>query len=276
MKTFVLAALLAALAACSDDDGSSGTGSGGSGGSSSSTGQGTPASGATTGPGGDGGNEGTGGDAGSTTTTGSGTTTTSSSTGSGGGGTGGSAPSSIEGYWVWTRQVENGAVTLEITDADLEAKVGSSGWEGCPDGIICTHYGIHKVAFGGNGRLHQQHNVFTSSDYQTLGTWADGGAGVATYERQAQFSCAHPEEVNADVVAGSFDYKIDDGELWIAVSGFFGFAFADVEGEPTSWIVYKPVTHDDYYGKYMIRVCQPHDGFECHEGCFDPSLIDEP
>lgn len=274
MKTLVLAvALVAALPGCSDDGGSSSSGSGGSGGSGSATGQGTSASAATTGPGGEGGGDGSGGDAAATTTTGSGTTTTSSTSGAG---TGGAAPSSIEGYWVWTRQVENGAVTLEITDEDMEGRVGPSGWEGCPQGILCTHHGIHKVAFGSNGRLHQQHNVFTSSDYQTLGTWSDGGDGVGSFERQEQFSCAHPEQVNADVVAGTFDYQLENGELWIAVSGFFGFAFADAEGEPTSWIVYKPVSHDDYYGKYMIRVCQAHDGFECHEGCFDTSLVDEP
>jgi hypothetical protein len=276
MKTLALAVGLAlvALPGCSDDEGSSASGSGGGGGGSS-TSQATTASGPTTGPGGDGGSDGSGGDASSTTGT-TGNTTSASSTGSGGSGSGGGAPSSIEGYWVWTRQIEGGQTTLEITDADMEGKVGPSGWEGCPEGILCTHHGIHKVAFGGNGRFHQQHNVFTSSDFQTLGAWSDGGDDLGGFERQAQFSCAHPEEVNADVVAGAFDYRLEDGELWIAVSGFFGFAFADVEGEPTSWIVYKPVTRDDYYGKYMIRVCQEHDGFMCHEGCFDASLVDEP
>jgi hypothetical protein len=36
------------------------------------------------------------------------------------------------------------------------------------------------------------------------------------------------------------------------------------------------VSRDDYYGKYMIRVCQAHDGIECHDACFDQSLVDEP
>ena len=34
------------------------------------------------------------------------------------------------------------------------------------------------------------------------------------------------------------------------------------------WVVFRRVTEADYYGRYDIRVCQPHDGIECHPGCF--------
>lgn len=268
-STVALLLLTTTLAACSDDEGSTGSagGGGGSGGATTgSDGGGAPAST-------------TGGDGGSTST-GSGATTTSAGPGGAGGtggdGSGGSTSSTLEGYWVWTKQVENGAVTLEITDADMEPKVGPGGWPGCPEGILCTRYGIHKVAFGDGGRLHQQHNVTTSSDFQTLGTWADASGGAATFQREEQFSCAHPDAVNADVVPGGFRYRHEAGELWISVSGFGGFPFVDPGAEPTTWLVYKPVTRDDYYGKYMIRVCQPFDDHTCHEGCFDTSLVDEP
>jgi len=246
-----LAAILSLFGpACSDDgSGAGGTSSGGGGGSA-----------------GDGNGNGGSGDG--------------ASIGDGAGGTGGgggSEPtSSLEGYWVWTKQIENGQVTLEVTDADMEPKVGPSGWPGCPDGILCTRYGIHKVAFGEAGRLHQQHNVTTSSDFQTLGTWADGGAGVATFERQEQFSCAHPDQVNADVAPGGFRHEMVDGELRISVSGFGGFPFVDPGAAPTTWLSYKPVTREDYYGKYMIRFCQPFAEFMCHAACFDDSLVDEP
>jgi hypothetical protein len=247
-------ACAAALVGCSDDD-SGGTSSEGDGGA----GAGQTSSSASSGEGGA--SSGSGG---------------SSSTASGTG-AGGAAPSEITGYWVWSKQIENGQVLLEITDADMEGKVGSSGWSGCPDGILCTHYGIHKVAFGATGKLHYQQNVFTSSDFQTLGTWAAGDAGHGTFERQQQFSCAHPESVNADVVPGGFRHQMVGGELQIGVADFgSSFPLYDDGTEPTRFIAYKPVSRDDYYGKYMIRVCQPHDGFMCHEGCVDNSLVDEP
>ena len=203
--------------------------------------------------------------------------TSSGTSGAGTGASGGAAPGPLAGYWVWTKQIDNDQVTLEITDADMEPKVGSSGWSGCPEGILCTHYGIHKVAFGETGALHYQHNVFTSSDFQTLGTWADSGGGVGSFERQVQFSCAHPEQVSMEVASGGFRHQMMNGELWIGASDFgSSFPFYDDGNPPTRWIAYKPVTREDYYGKYMIRVCQPHDGFECYEACFDESLVDEP
>ena len=53
-------------------------------------------------------------------------------------------PTELTGYWVWVKQVEDGQVTLEVTDEDMEPKVGPSGWPDCPNGILCTRYGIHR------------------------------------------------------------------------------------------------------------------------------------
>lgn len=196
------------------------------------------------------------------------------SVGSGGGG--GAPDAVVTGYWVWTKHIENDAVILEVTDADMEPKVGPTGWPGCPEGILCTRYGIQKVAFGETGALHYQINVTTSSDFQTLGTWGNAADGHGELERTGQFSCAHPEQVNADVVPGGFRYEFVDGELRLGAADFGGFPLYDDGTEPTRWIAYKAVTREEYYGKYMIRVCQPHDGIECHEGCFDESLVNEP
>jgi hypothetical protein len=253
MATVLLAMGCIPVAGCSDD----GSGSGGSGGAASGAGAASAASSGA----------GAAGATGAGASGGGGATT---------GGAGGDAPAEVTGYWVWTKQIENDQVTLEITDADMEGKVGPTGWPGCPEGIICTRYGIHKVAFGETGALHYQHNVTTSSDFQTLGTWADASAGHGTLERTAQFSCAHPEQVNADVVPGGFRYQLVDGELRLGVTDFGSFPLYDDGTEPTRWMAYKAVTRADYYGKYMIRICQPHDGFECHPGCFDDSLVDEP
>ncbi len=195
--------------------------------------------------------------------------------GSAGAGGGTSMPTALTGYWVWSKQIENGAVKLTVTEDDLQPKVGSMGWPGCPDGIVCTHYGIYKVAFGANGRFHHQENYTTSSDVQTFGTYQTPTSSTATFEREQYFSCAHPEVVNMEKASGTFRYKFVDNELWLSVSGFGGFALADDGNEPTRWLVYRSVSRQDYYGKYMIRICQPHDGIMCQPGCTDDSLIDE-
>jgi hypothetical protein len=185
--------------------------------------------------------------------------------------------SELSGYWVWVREVEDGQTVLEVTDADMEPKVGSAGWPNCPDGILCTRYGIHKVAFGTDGAFHYGYNVHTSSDYQTLGS-VSAADGVASFSKAVRFSCAHPNQTNTDPRDGTFLYKFEDDELWISVSGFSGFEvpFAGEAGsEPNRWLVFKSVTRQQYYGQYMIRICQASGDDTCHDGCFSDSLIGE-
>ncbi|MCC7535334.1 MAG: hypothetical protein IT379_03940, partial [Deltaproteobacteria bacterium] len=68
----------------------------------------------------------------------------------------------LAGYWVWKQTIEGGAVTLEITEADLMWRVGPTGWDGCPAGISCTNHGIHSVAFAlDSDRAHYSHRVVT-------------------------------------------------------------------------------------------------------------------
>lgn len=189
----------------------------------------------------------------------------------------GGGKSELSGYWVWVREVEDGETVLEVTDEDMEPKVGSSGWPDCPDGILCTRYGIHKVAFSKDGKFHYGYNVHTSSDYQTLGSLSTSG-GVATYSKSVRFSCAHPEQTNEEAREGTFRYKFKGDELWIGVSGFSAFEvpfFGSNDEEPTKWLVFKSVTREDYYGKYMIRICQASGGSSCHPGCDSDSLIGE-
>jgi hypothetical protein len=142
--------------------------------------------------------------------------------GCGSGGGDGNGNSELSGYWVWVQEVEDGQVVLEVTDEDMEARVGPSGWPDCPAGILCTRYGIQKVAFGAGGRFHYGYNVHTSSDYQTLGTLSSGD-GVASFSKEVRFSCAHPEQTNEDPAEGTFLYRFEGGRLWISVSRFSGF-----------------------------------------------------
>ncbi len=186
-------------------------------------------------------------------------------------------PTEVTGYWVWVAQVEDGQVVLEVTDADMETMVGTSGWPDCPAGIICTRYGIHKVAFGESGRFHYGFNVHTSSDYQTIGTYT-AADGVGQVVKEARFSCAHPNDTNFDAATTDFVYHFEGDELWIGVRGFNAFELpftGTPETEPTRYNVYKSVSREDYYGRYMIRICQAAPGDSCHEGCTDNTLVNE-
>lgn len=220
---------------------------------------------------GGGGTGGTGGSAGS------GGTTTSSGGGGGMAGTGGTGGSStgldVEGYWLWYQQVEDGAVVLQIEEEDLQI----DDWPGCPSGIICTHYGIMKFAFGTTGQAHFIYNVTTSSDYQTPGEYSVDG-DLLHYLGSERFSCAHPDQDDQEERDRYARVQMSDGNLWVSVTGFQGFQlplFTDPPTDPTRWIVFRPISRDDFYGKYMIRVCQALPGYPCHPDCSSMSLVGE-
>lgn len=216
-----------------------------------------------------GGGSGAGGAAGGSTSTGGSTTTTST------GGTGGGASGvDVEGYWLWVQHIEDDEVVLQIDEEDLQI---SSQWEGCPSGIICTHYGIMKLAFGPTGQAHYIYNVTTSSDYQTPGTYSVDG-DMLHYASSERFSCAHPnqdEQTESDRYA---PVQLVDGNLWVGVTGFQGYQpplFDEPTTEPTRWIVFRPISQAEFYGQYMIRVCQPLPDDPCHADCSSTSLIGE-
>lgn len=171
----------------------------------------------------------------------------------------------LTGYWAWYQQVEAGAVTLTITDEDLV--VGD--WPGCPSGIICTHYGIRKLHFGPADELFYIHNVPTSSDYQYPGSYAAAG-DLVSYTFTEHFSCAHPNESDTETRTGHFRYRIEEGNLWVSVTGFSGhLPFFDEPPEaPDRWIVFRPISEADYAERYMIRVCVAASDEDCHPGCF--------
>lgn len=215
--------------------GSGGASDGGTGGGIAGTGGGIAGSGGdTAGSGGD--SAGTGGD----------------SAGSGGdsAGAGAGAPS---GFYVWWRKVtEDGSgsytVDQEITEEDMEWKVGPTGWSGCPEGVSCTHYGINMVGFEpASGRYHFQRAVTTGSDYQKYGVYTfDEGAVEVTFEQS--YSCAHPTGGPYDTTeTQSFTANVDDaGLLWL--QGFDG------AGAGQYWI-YRPVTNYDAHHRYWWYYC---------------------
>jgi hypothetical protein len=215
---------------------------------------------------------GDGGTGGSTST--SGGTTTGTDTGGTGGGTGGGVSDvDVEGYWLWYQHIEDDQLVLQIEDEDLQ--IGN--WPGCPNGIICTHYGIMKLAFGSNGLAHFIFNVMTSSDYQTPGTYTLAG-DMLNYVGTERFSCAHPNEDDQTERDRFTPVQLVDGNLWVGVTGFQGFQlpfFEQPTTDPTRWIVFRPISQADFYGKYMIRVCQALPNDPCHPDCSSTSLIGE-
>jgi hypothetical protein len=214
-------------------------------------------------------------DSGSTTTgdsstttddaaTGGDTTTSSSDTGTS---TTDIAPpsASFDGYWVWKEVIEDGKTTLTITDADMQWKVGASGWPGCPAGISCTKYGIH-VFYANATRLHHMHRVTTGSDSQEYGSYT-AADGVITFKQEQTFSCAHPKDPstypNAKTLYARYKRMGDDFLIT-------PWADKDPGAAATKWTVYRPISKVDAHNKYDHPFCgEVREGGKCH--CLCPS-----
>lgn len=174
------------------------------------------------------------------------------------------------GSWLWIRQVEDGAVVLEITEADLETRVGSSGWPGCPDGIICTHYGIDKLQVAADGAARWIRNVTTSSDFEYFGSVSAAG-DLLHFRFDDHFSCAHPDVRDTELRELFARHRIDDdGNLWLSVTSLTGeLPFAASEPvDPQRWLVFRPITAAEFDDDYAIRLCQAASDDLCHAACF--------
>jgi hypothetical protein len=164
----------------------------------------------------------------------------------------------LKGYWVWEKRVMNG--TVQPTKP-LDA-------------------GQMKIAFGaGNNKSHYIWNETTGSDFQTPCTYIVSGDMVA-YSATADpdgtaagYSCAHPDWTSwNDRPALQWGrYKFVGDRLWLGVNAYWGgangdngsckrFPFWESLGQAQSqeaWIVFKPVTRAEWYGKYAISTnCQ--------------------
>lgn len=182
----------------------------------------------------------------------------------------------LVGWWVW-KQTRDGDTVEDITDADMEWKVGPSGWPGCPDGISCTRTGILVVGFSSEGRAHVMHRVPTGSDTQHPATYTLEG-DLLWYHRTDKFSCAHPPGGStADAADFYARWRREGEDLWLSVVRFGGLPFAssEPEPEPTVWIVFRPITREEAHGRYDHPYCgAARKGVEsCHPLCDSTDVL---
>ncbi len=173
------------------------------------------------------------------------------------GGATGTGTDALRGYWVWEKRVEGTAVQSGPVDQ-----------------------GRMKLAFGtGNNKCHYIWNETTGSDFHTECTYTLKGDLVTLSAKAdpdktaAGWSCAHPSWTswNDRPAIQYARYKFVGDRLWIGVNSYWGgvtggntsckrFPFWESEGQATtveSWIVYKPVTRQEWYTKYAISTnCQ--------------------
>ena len=203
------------------------------------------------------------------------------SSGAGGsatGGSGGTVPdpgqgaADVIGYWVYTKIVQDGVVTLE-----REQPLGNG-------------QGLHKFAFAADGRAFYIYNAPTLSDFDHPGTF-EVTSNLLTYHEIMKYSCAHPhpedENSNALNPANTYSHfsKVGNDEVWFSVERTTGFNNTPYHKSLPStapstdqgtWIVFQRITEQDFYGKHMIRVCQGSPTCPCHADCTSNDLLREP
>jgi hypothetical protein len=242
------------------------------GGSTGGSGGATGGSGGSTTAGGAAGSAGAGG------STSAGGTDTGGSAGSSVGGSGGSVPdpgagaADVIGYWVYTKIIDKGVVTLE-----REKPLGNG-------------QGLHKFAFASSGRAFYIYNAPTLSDFDHPGTF-EVTDDLLTYHEIMKYSCAHPhpEDENSNALNPVATYshfrKVGADELYFSVERTTGFNNTPFhkskpsvapQADEGTWIVFQRITEQEFYGVHMIRVCQGSPTCPCHPDCSSNDLLREP
>jgi hypothetical protein len=168
----------------------------------------------------------------------------------------------LKGYWVWEKRVQGAAVQSGPIDK-----------------------GQMRLAFGtGNNRCHYIWNETTGSDFHTECTYTISkdlvtfSATADSDKTAAGYSCAHPDWTSWNdrpaVEYGRFKFVGD--RLWIGVNTYWGFGggvvgvpangslkrfpFWESQGQAEtleSWIVFKPVSRAEWFGRFAISsTCQ--------------------
>jgi hypothetical protein len=164
----------------------------------------------------------------------------------------------LRGYWVWEMRVEG---EMQLPPADVDN-------------------GQMKLAFGdGNDKCHYIWNETTGSDFHTECTYTvDGDLATLTAPADpdataAGYSCAHPDwtDWNDRPAVQYSRYKFVGDRLWMGLNSYWGgvngdnasakrFPFWESQTQAEdleSWIVFMPVTREEWFTTYAISTtCQ--------------------
>lgn len=184
----------------------------------------------------------------------------------------GDGAADVIGYWVYTKIVKDGVVTLE-----RQKPLGNG-------------QGLHKFAFAADGRAFYIYNAPTLSDFDHPGTF-EVKDNLLTYHEIMKYSCAHPhpKDENSNALNATTTYshfsKVGADEVWFSVELTTGFNNTPYHkslpsSAPTTdkgtWMVLQRISEQDFYGKHMIRVCQGSPTCKCHVDCTSKDLLREP
>ncbi len=181
-------------------------------------------------------------------------------------------PDALHGQWVWTGIERDGHPELAVTDADMVRRVGSRGWPGCPDGVICTRHGIRVLSVGADGAARWITNVTTSSDFEAVGQVRWVFPGLAAFDVGHRFSCAHPD-INQRVTERRWLRFWREGDrLYVGIddpSAQLPLPALASTTEPSRWMVFRRVSAAVLTARYLLRLCQPTADSACDPACFD-------
>eukprot|EP01090_Pellita_catalonica_P019533 TRINITY_DN668_c0_g1_i4.p1 TRINITY_DN668_c0_g1~~TRINITY_DN668_c0_g1_i4.p1 ORF type:complete len:478 (-),score=47.31 TRINITY_DN668_c0_g1_i4:8-1441(-) len=160
----------------------------------------------------------------------------------------------LEGFWLFT-EVQNAEFTA--TKVIPASDVCTCFNCGCPSGITCLKSGgINKIVFDGENSWRYFSNVQTGSDFNNGGTYRRIGS-VVEFTQTRAWSCAHAKKKPAsydDVKAPVYSRFSEIGSnirLWSKSKWNSKPAVATTE-----YILYAPVTEEDFYSKYHLTSCQ--------------------
>lgn len=178
----------------------------------------------------------------------------------------------LRGHWVWTGVERDGRAELTVTDADMVRRIGPAGWSGCPERVVCTRHGIRVLSVGADGSAWWITNVTTSSDFEAVGRVRWVSPGLAAFDVEHRFSCAHPDENHRVIERRALRFwregdelrvGVDDPQAHLPLPSFAGAS------QPERWMVFRRVGAEALRRRHVLRLCQPTPTAGCDSRCFD-------
>lgn len=181
-------------------------------------------------------------------------------------------PDALHGHWVWAGVERDGRAELTVTDADMARHIGPGGWPGCPERVVCTRHGIRVLSVGAGGSAWWITNVTTSSDFEAVGRVRWISPGLAVFEVEHRFSCAHPDENVRVAERRAFRFWREGDRLRVGIDdpqSTLPLPSVAVARQPERWMVFRRVSAEALRRRHVLRLCQPTRTAGCDSRCFD-------